>query len=109
MISQPSLLENIEKAQREDPLLQNKIEPMKDRRFPEFNIDHEVVHKFHTRLCVPSILEINKELMDETHRSTFSIHFGRNKMCRDLHDHYWWDNMKRDIGDYMQGSWYVSK
>ena len=42
-------------------------------------------------------------LLDEAHKSKFSIHPGATKMYRDLREYYWWPCMKRDV------AWYVER
>lgn len=42
-------------------------------------------------------------LIDEAHKSKFSIHPGATKMYLDLRHSYWWPCMKRDI------SWFVER
>ncbi|GJX04548.1 putative reverse transcriptase domain-containing protein [Tanacetum coccineum] len=40
-------------------------------------------------------------IMDEAHKSKYSIHPGADKMYYDLRDMYWWPGMKRDIATYV--------
>ncbi|GJT59787.1 putative reverse transcriptase domain-containing protein [Tanacetum coccineum] len=40
-------------------------------------------------------------IMDEAHRSKYSVHPGADKMYHDLRDMYWWPGMKRDIATYV--------
>ena len=56
---------------------------------------------FRGRLCVPDHDRIREELLDECHRSKFSIHPGSNKMYRDMKRQYWWKGMKRDVARYI--------
>ncbi|GKD24825.1 putative reverse transcriptase domain-containing protein, partial [Tanacetum coccineum] len=39
-------------------------------------------------------------IMDEAHKSKYSIHPGADKMYYDLRDRYWWPGMKNDIAEY---------
>ncbi|KAJ9544252.1 hypothetical protein OSB04_023959 [Centaurea solstitialis] len=41
-------------------------------------------------------------LLDEAHKSKFSIHPGATKMYRDLRNDYWWPGMKRDVAKYVE-------
>ena len=99
--AQPSLLQRIKESQNDDPELQKKFEAVRNGKTPEFNIDKDGVLKFHTRLCVPSVDRIKRELLNDADSSAFSTHPGSTKMYRDLREHYWWDNMKREIADYV--------
>ncbi|GKB81337.1 putative reverse transcriptase domain-containing protein [Tanacetum coccineum] len=40
-------------------------------------------------------------IMDETHKTRYSVHPGADKMYHDLRDMYWWPGMKRDIAIYV--------
>ncbi|GKA76197.1 putative reverse transcriptase domain-containing protein [Tanacetum coccineum] len=39
-------------------------------------------------------------IMDEAHKSKYSVHTGADKMYYDLRDMYWWPGMKKDIALY---------
>ncbi|GJT16738.1 putative reverse transcriptase domain-containing protein [Tanacetum coccineum] len=39
-------------------------------------------------------------IMDEAHKSKYSVHPGADKMYYDLRDRYWWPKMKKDIAEY---------
>ncbi|GJZ60991.1 putative reverse transcriptase domain-containing protein [Tanacetum coccineum] len=40
-------------------------------------------------------------IMDEAHKSRYSVHPGADKMYYDLRDMYWWSGMKMDIATYI--------
>ncbi|GJW37501.1 putative reverse transcriptase domain-containing protein [Tanacetum coccineum] len=40
-------------------------------------------------------------IMDEAHKSKYSIQPGADKMYYDLRDRYWWPGMKNDIAEYV--------
>ncbi|KAI3819229.1 hypothetical protein L1987_13054 [Smallanthus sonchifolius] len=44
---------------------------------------------------------IRELVMDESHKSRYSIHPGSDKMYHDLKVLYWWPNMKADIATYV--------
>ena len=67
----------------------------------DFVIDSEGTLRLGTRLCVPNVEELRKEIMEEAHFSAYSIHPGSTKMYHDLKDTYWWNGMKRDIADFV--------
>ncbi|GKA30816.1 putative reverse transcriptase domain-containing protein [Tanacetum coccineum] len=41
--------------------------------------------------------DVSTLIMDEAHKSNYSIHPGADKMYYDLRDRYWWPGMKKDI------------
>nr|GEY10788.1 putative reverse transcriptase domain-containing protein [Tanacetum cinerariifolium] len=40
-------------------------------------------------------------IIDEAHKTRYSMNLGANKMYHDLRDMYWWPGMKRDIATYV--------
>ena len=40
--------------------------------------------------------------MSETHHSPYTMHFGSTKMYRYVKGSYWWNNMKRDIANFVE-------
>ena len=39
--------------------------------------------------------------MDEARNTKYSVYLGGTKMYRDLKQTFWWNNMKRDIAEYV--------
>ena len=74
---------------------------MRQGQSRDFVIDSEDTLRLGTRLCVPDVDELRKEIMEEAHFSAYSIHPSSTKMYYDLKDTYWWNEMKRDIANFM--------
>jgi hypothetical protein len=55
-----------------------------DPKYTCFQKDHQDVVWFEKRLVVPVDLEIKKIILDEAHKSKFSIHPGSTKIYQDL-------------------------
>ncbi|GKG20881.1 putative reverse transcriptase domain-containing protein, partial [Tanacetum coccineum] len=53
------------------------------------------------RIWVPLKGDMRTLIMDEAHKSKYSVHPGANKMYYDLRDRYWWPGMKKDIAVYV--------
>ncbi|GJY19597.1 putative reverse transcriptase domain-containing protein [Tanacetum coccineum] len=45
--------------------------------------------------------EVRTLIMDEAHKSKYSVHPGADKMYYDLRDRFWWPIMKKDIAEYV--------
>ena len=45
--------------------------------------------------------EVRDLVLEEAHKSRYSVHPGSNKMYLDLKVHYWWPNMKAEIATYV--------
>ncbi|GJX77223.1 putative nucleotidyltransferase, ribonuclease H [Tanacetum coccineum] len=56
---------------------------------------------FMDRIWVPLVGGMRKMIMNEAHKSKYSVHPGADKMYHDLRDMYWWPGMKRDIATYV--------
>ncbi|GJT73688.1 putative reverse transcriptase domain-containing protein [Tanacetum coccineum] len=53
------------------------------------------------RIWVPLKGDVRTLIMDEAHKSKYSVHTGADKMYYDLRDGYWWSGMKKDIVVYV--------
>ncbi|KAJ9555712.1 hypothetical protein OSB04_010326 [Centaurea solstitialis] len=56
----------------------------------------------HARVWVPHAGDARQTLLEEAHKSRFSIHPGATKMYRDLRTDYWWPGMKREVARYVE-------
>ncbi|GJR95866.1 putative reverse transcriptase domain-containing protein [Tanacetum coccineum] len=50
---------------------------------------------------VPLKGDVRTLIMDEAHKSKYSVHLGADKMYYDIRDMYWWLGMKKDITEYV--------
>ncbi|GKD02057.1 putative reverse transcriptase domain-containing protein [Tanacetum coccineum] len=53
------------------------------------------------RIWVPLKGDVRALIMDEAHKSKYSVHPRADKMYYDLRDCYWWSGMKKDIAVYV--------
>ena len=44
---------------------------------------------------------LQKRILDDAHTSMYIIHPSSTKMYYDLKSMYWWNNMKRDVADFV--------
>ena len=56
---------------------------------------------FKDRSWIPLFGGIRDLIMNESHKTKYSIHPGSDKMYQDLKKLYWWPNMKADIAEYV--------
>nr|KAJ0200734.1 hypothetical protein LSAT_V11C600310350 [Lactuca sativa] len=97
------LLERIKEAQVEGLKEERQKCERIVGRVASFDYDSRGLLTLHGRVWVPYWGGVRKVLMDEAHKSRFSIHRGATKMYRDLRPDYWWPCMKRDV------AWYVER
>ncbi|XP_035838797.1 uncharacterized protein LOC118486445 [Helianthus annuus] len=56
---------------------------------------------FMNRIWIPRFGGLRDLILDEAHKSKYSIHPGADKMYHDLMEFYWWPNIKGDIATYV--------
>ncbi|XP_057976112.1 uncharacterized protein LOC131163535 [Malania oleifera] len=69
---------------------------------PNFNVSVDGILRFHTWICVPNDVDIKWLILEEDHRSLYTIHPTSTKMYRDLQELFWWSNMKREIAIFVE-------
>ncbi|GJT99540.1 putative reverse transcriptase domain-containing protein [Tanacetum coccineum] len=58
---------------------------------------------FMDRIWVLLLGGVRTMIMDEAHKTRYSVDLGANKMYHDLRDMYWWSGMKKDIATSKSG------
>ncbi|GKB58191.1 putative reverse transcriptase domain-containing protein [Tanacetum coccineum] len=53
------------------------------------------------RSWIPCRGNLREFIMNESHKSKYSVHPGSDKMYQDLKKLYWWPNMKAEIATYV--------
>nr|GEU93662.1 reverse transcriptase domain-containing protein [Tanacetum cinerariifolium] len=53
------------------------------------------------QIWVPLKGDVRTLIMDEAHKSKYSVHPGADKMYYDLRDRYWWPGIKKDKAEYV--------
>jgi hypothetical protein len=103
LAAESNLYDRIVSAQRNDEDLQIMKQKLAegDPKYICFHKDHQDVIWFGKRLVVPVDPEIKKIILDEAHKSKFSIHPGSTKMYQDMKQNFWSSNMKVDIAKYV--------
>ena len=96
----PDLKQRIIEAQATDEWIQKQVERSRDDPKSKFGFDDMGIFRYKTRICVPE--ELKRLVLEEAHKTAYSIHPGGNKMYRDLKLHYWWHGMKRDVADFVK-------
>ena len=89
-------LDRVKAAQRRDPQLQKIMYEVQQGQSRDFVVDRKGTLWLGTRLCIPNVDDLRKEIMEEAHFSAYSIHSSSTKIYHNLKDTYWWNEMKKD-------------
>ena len=98
---QPTLIDRIKIAQSIDPQLQKIRDLINLGSQFEFWIHRDGSLRFGNRLFVPNDPDLKAEILKEAHITSYTIHPRGTKMYRDLRETFWWNNMKREIAQYV--------
>lgn len=98
---QPILVNQIKRAQMEDSSLMKIANEVRNGDRTDFSLVVDGTLKFANRLYVPNVDELKMKILDEAHKTTYTIHPGSTNMYKDLRDLYWWNNMKREITNFI--------
>jgi len=96
-----NILEEIKNSQKEDLKLVDRVVLVNQGKGGDFRLDENDVLMFRDRVCVPDVLELKRQILDEGHRSSLSIHLGATKMYQDLKRLFWWPGMKKEIAEFV--------
>ena len=66
-------LDRVKAAQRRDPQLQRIMLEVQQGKLAEFVVDEEGVLRLGTRLCVPNVDDLRKEILEEAQCSAYSV------------------------------------
>jgi len=96
----PMVMERIKIAQVNDPQLKKIREEVIEGKRIEFLIRDDKL-RFGNRVCVPCDVQLKRQILEESHYSRFIFHPGYTKIYRDLREVFWWNNMKREITEFI--------
>ena len=97
----PLLVDQIKEGQKQVSKMIKLRAEIEGGRKPEFQIRDDGVIVRGSRMCVPEIGELKREIMEEAHSSAYAMHPGSTKMYHTLREHYWWKGMKKEIADFV--------
>ncbi|XP_071901870.1 uncharacterized protein [Coffea arabica] len=69
-----TLLDRIKEGQMKEPTVQKWVERVKKGELPDFNLGLDGILRFRNRVVVPEDEELKKEILEESHRSRYTVH-----------------------------------
>ena len=100
IIMEPVILEEI-KLKKMEKL---KLKMIFNSQVANLNLEFKMidgVFKFRNRICAPDVFDLKRQIMEEWHKSKWTIHPRMIKMYQDLKKIYWWMGMKWNIKEYV--------
>ncbi|KAJ9566000.1 hypothetical protein OSB04_001966 [Centaurea solstitialis] len=97
-----SLMERIKVSQTEALREKNLKDEVMVKQKELLSEDSCGLKLFQGRIWVPKLGGNRELLLEEAHKSKYSIHPGSTKMYRDLKMNYWWPIMKLDVAKYVE-------
>ena len=67
----------------------------------EHDLSPSGLARYKKRIYVPPQTELKKKILEEAHKSKYTLHPGATKMYHDLKSTYWWPGMKRDVTKFV--------
>jgi hypothetical protein len=102
LVIQPMLIDGIKVAQENDSELKELREKASQGEAPGFDITSDgILRTNDSRIVVPKDAKLMREILDEAHKTQYTVHPGSTKMYQDLKKNYWWAGMKRDVAEYV--------
>jgi hypothetical protein len=101
LVVQPTLMDRIREAQNGDKEIEKIRDTLKEGKANRFSEDEQGTLWFEKRVCVANDPDLRKIIFQEAHETPYSIHPGNTKMYMHLKERFWWNNMKRDIAEYI--------
>ena len=94
-------LKSIKEARKADVKFVDLLLASNQTEDSDFKVDEHGVLRFRGRICIPDNEEMKKMILEESHRSSLSIHLGATKMYHDLKKLFWWSGLKRDVAQFV--------
>ncbi|KAL9992436.1 putative nucleotidyltransferase, Ribonuclease H [Helianthus debilis subsp. tardiflorus] len=96
---QVDLNEQIRKAQ--ESVIKEDTEKLKGM-IKELEQGTDGIWRFHKkRMWIPKLGNLRHRILEEAHKSKYTMHPGSDKMYQDLKKNFWWIGMKKDVAAYV--------
>ncbi|WMV09139.1 hypothetical protein MTR67_002524 [Solanum verrucosum] len=99
--SKSSFVVDVMSNQGLDPILMELKQSVLNNSVEVFSQGRDGVLRYQGRVCVPDVVGLREQILEEAHGSRNSIHPRAAKMYRDLREVYWWNGMKQDIAGFV--------
>jgi len=84
-----------------DASLQKVKELSGSNQVREFVLGEDGVLRFRGKVCVPDDTKVKRLILEEGHKSRLNLHPDMTKMYQDLKETFWWQDMKKDVAQFV--------
>ncbi|KAF3659076.1 hypothetical protein FXO38_07330 [Capsicum annuum] len=72
-----------------------------EQKVMTFEIGGDSTLRYQGRLCIPDVDGLQERILAEAHELRYVVHPNSTKMYHDLKEIYWWNNIKRDVANFV--------
>ncbi|XP_075491033.1 uncharacterized protein LOC142529390 [Primulina tabacum] len=98
---EPHIVSKIKAAQRTDLHVHRLKELTQKGQSEKFSVASYGYLRYNGRLVVPNLIDLKEAILREAHCSRHNVYPGIRKMYHILKSHYWWEDMKKEISDFV--------
>ncbi|KAI3672432.1 hypothetical protein L6452_38520 [Arctium lappa] len=95
------LIDQIRDVQKEALLEENVKKERMVGQLKTLTAGPDGIYRLRDRVWIPSLGDLRNIVLDEAHRSKYTMHPGSDKMYKNLKEIYWWPGMKRTVASYV--------
>ena len=96
MVVQLDLVNEIRQAYVDDKQMCLWVDEHGQPKKSDFDM-HDGILRFRGRIYVPNLKDLRQRILNEAHRTRYTVHPGATKMYRDLREVYWWPGLKTSV------------
>lgn len=96
-----SLSDEVKEKQALDPIHMQIKDNVGQKRVMDLKIRGDSILRYHGRLCVAHVDRMEERILTKSHESMYTVHPGSTKMYHNLKEIYWWNNIKRDVTNFV--------
>ena len=94
--------QSVHDSQQTDTAFRRFSEYAHSAEHPDWSVSSDGCLRFRGRLWIPAVTELRDSILEESHRSRFTVHPGRTKMYHDVKRLFWWPGMKSDVSEFVR-------
>ena len=103
LVATPSLLSRVIESQGQDTEIVSIRDRVQSSTGDEgWTVHIDGSHRYRGRVVVPQLTDLREDILREFHCSRFAVHPGCTKMYQDVLRQYYWNGMKRHVGDFIR-------